>query len=331
MNVEKPTIHNMGLEKDLKRNIFDSLRKGLSFLSKSQLKSGEFPIMRWEKNKMEDISYVKTVFATSFVLHSLKYVRKFLSIDKISQRAIQFLLNEMEDDLWRFYGKNSYIHFDLDTTCCALASLKEYNANLNFKTIASKLLKYRNGQGIFNTWILDIDPPFEKIDNNVDWVVNANVLFFYSLLDWRLPEVEQYLIRIVENEIFKERSPYYESPLCFIYCLTRAYADGNNLRLIPAITKIRDYLLGITDNLPSNSLEKVLAITSLLNCGMGSVTGEYVIKHLLNEQKNDGQWPIGAFFPHPYTDFVYGSETMTTAFALEALSKYVERSGELLR
>jgi len=125
MNVEGAIIHSAGLKKDLKRDIFDSLRRGFSFLSKTQIKSGEFPIMRWEKKNIKDVSYVKTVFATSFVLHSLKHVRKFLNIDEISRRAIKFLFNEMENGHWRFYGKNSYIHFDLDTTCCVLASVKD--------------------------------------------------------------------------------------------------------------------------------------------------------------------------------------------------------------
>jgi hypothetical protein len=335
MNVEELTTDSVHLGNSLKRDIFNSLRKGFSFLSKSQLKSGEFPMMRWEKNNRKDASYVKTVFATSFVLHSLKYVRKFLDIDKISQKAIMFLFNETENDLWRFYGKGSRIHFDLDTSCCALASLKEYDIDLDYETIATKLLKYRNTQGIFNTWILDIDPPFKKVDNNVDWVVNANVLFFYSLLGWNLPEVEQYLIKVVENGIFKERSPYYDSPLCFIYCLTRAYADGNNSTLSPTIPKIRNYLLDIIrNNLLNDPLEKVLAIVGLLNCGVDSTTARYVIKHLLRDQRKDGKWLTSIFFTEgPYTEYrvVYGSEALTTAIALEAISKYAERYDELAK
>lgn len=327
MNVEE--ADNLNLE-DMKCVIFNSLRKGISFLSKSQIRSGEFPTMRWKRYDVKDISYVKTVFTTSFILHSLNNVGKFLDIDKISKKAINFLLNEMENGLWRFYGKYFRIHFDLDTTCCALASLKEYNVDVDYEIIATKLLKYRNAQGVFNTWILDIDPPFEKTDNNIDWVVNANVLFFYSLLGWNLPEVEQYLVRVVEAEMFKQRSPYYDSPFCFIYCLTRAYADGKNLRLDPAITKIRSYLLDTINKLPNDTLEKVMAIVGLLNCGVDSTTSRSVIKHLLNDQKEDGRWSIGIFFTGgPYTEYriVYGSEELTTAIALEALSKYVERYG----
>lgn len=145
---------------DMKSVILDSLRKDISFLSKSQFRSGEFPTMRWKRNSIKDISYVKTVFTTSFILHSLKHVGRFLNINKISKKAIRFLLNEMENGLWRFYGKGSRIHFDLDTTCCALASLKEHSVDLDYEITATKLLNYRNIQGVFNTWILDVDPSF---------------------------------------------------------------------------------------------------------------------------------------------------------------------------
>lgn len=128
-----------------------------------------------------------------------------------------------------------------------------------------------------------------------------------------------------------QRSPYYDSPLCFVYCLTRAYADGKNLRLSPAIPKIRNYLLNFISKLPSDALEKSLATVSLLNCDVNSTTAEYMIKYLLNDQKKNGGWPIGIFFPHPFTDFVYGSEVLTTAIALEAISKYIEKHGELLK
>ena len=242
----------------MKSVILDSLRRGIFFLSKSQFKSGEFPTMRWKRNSKENVSYVKTVFITSFVLHSLKHIEKFLEIGKVKQKAVNFLLNEMESCLWRFYGKGSRIHFDLDTTCCALASLKEHSVDLDYEITATKLLNYRNIQSVFNTWILDVDPPFEKMDNNIDWVVNANVLFFYSLLGRNLPEVGQYLVGVVETEMFKQRSPYYDSPFCFIYCLTRAYADGKNLGLGHIITKMRSYLLNTINKLPSDALEKVM-------------------------------------------------------------------------
>lgn len=290
-------------------------------------------MMRWDKSKAKDASYVKSVFITSFIIHSLRHVGKFVPVDKISQHAINFLLDEMENNgLWRFYGKKSYIHFDIDTTCCVLAALKEWGIKMDYYAIASKLLEYRNAQGVFNTWILNVDPPFEKKDNNVDWVVNANALFFYSLLGQSLPDVGRYLIRVVEIDAFKQRSPYYDSPFCFIYCLTRAYADGNAMKLRPAIAKIKDCLLSIKadDKLHSDTLQSALATVGLLNCSEGSAKSARLIEYLLSMQRREGGWSTGIFFTEgPYTEhhIVYGSDELTTAIALEAISKYAEKHG----
>jgi hypothetical protein len=331
MSVEKSTTDVAPLNNSLERDILDSLGKGFSFLCGSQLKSGEFPIMRWQRGD-KDACYVKTVFATSFVLHSLRHVGKFLNVDEVSKRAVEFLLGETENSLWRFCGKGSRIHFDLDTTCCVLASLKEYDIDLDYEAIASKLLKYRNAQGVFYTWILNVDPPFEKADNNVDWVVNANVLFFYSLLGWSLPELERYLIRVVETKMFKQRSPYYDSPFCFTYCLTRAYGDGKNLALSLAIPKIKEHILEFMEKPQGDPLDVALASVSLLNCGIEPASSAHIMKCLLSMQRMDGGWPAGIFFTQgPYTEHrvVYGSEALTTAIALEAISKYMEKCGEL--
>lgn len=289
--------------------------------------------MRWERPNMQNASYVKSVFLTSFVLHSLRHVKTFAHVEKIGQQTIKFLLNEMGNNgLWRFYGKKSYIHFDLDTTCCVLAALKEYGIEMDYNTIASRLLRYGKAEGVFNTWVLDVDPPFEKKDNNVDWVVNTNALFFYSLLNQHLPRVEQYLLRVVETESFKQRSPYYDSPFCFIYCLTRAYADGHNLKLKPAMAEIKDYLLGIKaeNKLYDSPLQSALATIGLLNCSREVSESAQAIEYLLSTQRKDGGWPMGAFFTGgPYEEYriLYGSEELTTGIALEAISKYAKYQG----
>ncbi|MCK4816085.1 hypothetical protein KA005_09955, partial [bacterium] len=304
-------------------------------LANRQLPSGEFATRRWEKPKVETASYVKSVFITSFVLHSLRYVENLTQVKEISQRAIGFLLNEMErDGLWRFFGRDSFIHFDVDCTCCILASLKEWRIEIDYHALASLLLKYRDDKGLFYTWILDICPPFEKGDNNIDWVVNANVLFFYSLLDQPLPEVEQYLIRIVETGAFQQRSPYYgslyyDSPFAFIYCLTRAYADGCNSRLSPVVAKVRGYLLHVNaENIScGDHLENALAAVGLLNCGCGITESTQVVRYLLSIQEEDGGWPMGIFHTGgPYTEYriAYGSRELTTSIALEAIFKYLK-------
>jgi hypothetical protein len=313
-----------------------SLKKGFSFLDSSQLPSGEFQTKQWigDDSCEHALKFqIKSVFITSFVLHSLKIIAKHINVKRSAQKALEFLLSEMEDQgLWRFYGKESKIPFDIDCVCCILAALKEWEIEMDYEKIASRLLRYRNAKNIFNTWILDEDPHFAKINfNNVDWVANANVLFFYSLLGQRLQEVEQYLITFVKTEAFKQRSTFYP-PMSGVYCLTRAYADGKNKGLKPAISKIKEYLTSIeAENNLQDSLYTALATVALQNCYERRAPNSQLIEDLMNMQQTDGRWPTGIFFSsvmrgHPEISFKWGSDELTTAFALEAIAKYFDRS-----
>jgi hypothetical protein len=321
----------------LESQIITALEEGFSFLSSNQLPSGEFATRQWIGDNACERALkfpVKSVFITSFVLHSLKEISKFIDVEQIAHKAIEFLLAEMEDNgIWRFYGKKSNIPFDIDCTCCVLAALKEWEIDMDYEAIASRLLRYRNSENVFNTWILDVDPCFfEMRYNNIDWVVNANVLFFYSLLHQRLPEVEQYLLSIVETEAFKQRSTYYPS-ISGIYCLTRAYADGHNSALEPAIPKIKDHLLNTkAENKLEDSISNALLSIALQNCYKGKAPVAQSIEYLLSMQRMDGGWPTGVFFNSivgecPEIIFKWGSEELTTAFALETVSKYLQKSG----
>lgn len=306
--------------------IEESLKNGIDFLSNRQLPSGEFCTMMWKRHKGH-IKYVKSVFVTSFVIHSLSGMTTNLS-KKIGIKATNFLLEEMEQDgFWRFFGKKSYIHIDLDDTCCALASLKEFDIKLDYHSRALSILRYRNDQGLFNTWVLDIDPPFEKKDNDIDWVVNANVLFFYGLLGYSIKPVERYMNHIVDNGMFKQRSLYYHSPFVFLYCLTRAYAEGNSA--LYYTTRIKDYLINVKNNrLYRNALDVALVTVSLLNCGSKPEDVIYLIEHLLNTQEVDGYWPKYTFFDGFGHTICYGSNEFTTAIALEGLVKYLRKVNE---
>jgi len=314
------------------KELIKSLQKGIQFLVDKQMHSGEFATLNWKQNNVESASYVKSVFFTSFILHSLKYSKKSITVKIISQNALNFLSNEMEiNGFWRYSGKGSFIHFDMDTTSSVLSSVKEWGIELDYQTLASSLLKYRNKQGLFYTWILDTEQPFTKKDNNIDWVVNANILFFYSLMNIPLPKVEKYLIHIVKSGKFKKRSPYYDSPFTFIYCLTRVYSDGNNSRIISIIPKIRDYLRNIINENKSfySQLENALVAVSLLNCGYTNIELRLTLKYLLNLQRKDGGWSMGSFHtggPYLGYDTFYGSDALTTAIALEAISKYLKKN-----
>lgn len=94
---------------------------------------------------------------------------------------------------------------------------------------------------------------------------------------------------------------------------------------------IRNYLLRTQEPYGSwgNEINTSLAAVSLLNLGYRGKTVDDAIEYLLNSQRNDGGWRIGSLHGGGYTypnglkvNFYWGSEEITTALSLEALSKY---------
>lgn len=302
------------------------IARGISFLKTRQLPSGEFATLRAKKSKMDDSSYVKSPFFTTFILHSLSFLKELGDINESVKKAADFLIAEKDDkDYWRFFGRNSYIPPDLDCTCCALSALYINGVELDYETIADTLLTYRNSEGAFHTWILDptlINNKDVSI-NPLDHVVNANILFFYSLIRKPLPQVVNYLCSIIKRKNF-HNSPYYDSPFSFIYCLTRAYTDGNVKDLQPILPVIKKYLLEKYDALEKqrDPLKNAQVAVSLINSGYRGYELDKAILNLIYTQDSDDGWPITSFFPFPGKLEFYGSRELNTAIALEALWKY---------
>jgi hypothetical protein len=313
----------------MNNKIIKSIRKGISFLLSKQLNSGEFSTTRAKKISMENASYIKSIFLNTFVLHSLNQLKNVFSINETVQNATKFLLNEKEGEgFWRFFGKGTHLPLDLDDTCCALSALFINGVELEYKTIAGYLLNYRDKRGIFYTWILDryLPKTSSYFENDIDWVVNANTLFFFSLIKIPIPEVTNHLCNIVEKKDFEDGSIYYYSPFSFIYCLSRAYADGGAIGLKPILGKIKSYLLNKQDTngrWSGNILENAMATESLINCGYKGIVVDGAINNLLKAQKADGGWPNSAFFVG-VPELFYGSRELTTAIAIEVLWKSSE-------
>ncbi len=313
-----------------------ALRNGFGFLNSEQLSSGEFTTQQWIMTDDENRSLsfpIKSVLVTAFILHSLTKVRKLLDVETTCKKALAFLRREKESlGLWRFYGKNSNIAFDIDSTVCVLGALKEWDVPLNYEQINSKLMDYRTEQNIFQTWLLDVDPNFSSIDHNeVDWAINSNVLYFNYLLKSELPQVEKYLTQIVENGNYMRPSINYPS-LSGIYCLSRAYSYRNSTVLDHSASKIAKYLKKrIANHEFNDDLSNALAAISFMNfVGHSNTLMRFTIKKLLKFQRNNGSWSTGFFFSVvspkcPKVQVKWGSEELTTALAMEAISEYVQR------
>lgn len=306
--------------------ISTAIEKGLTYLHQHQRPSGEFPTYFSPRLDMVGAKmYPKSVYITTFVIHSLCYLPTHPLIEPMQQRAAQFLLAEQEEfGAWYYEGQgNSRIPPDLDDTSCAVAALLKlgYQPALSYY-----MLLWQNEAaptGPYYTWIGINDNSDQPLAKQVDALVNANILFSAGLLTLSLPNTITYLQQIVQTEAYEKNNLYTVSPHFFIYCLTRAYADGQVTELKAIVPTLEDYIL---NNLPSAQAEPsafnlACLASSLLNLQTKRSQIEPYLKALLNSQQTDGGWPVwGAYAGYrPNYD---GGPALTTGLALEALGKY---------
>lgn len=299
-----------------RESIEKAIERGIDFIARKQLPSGEIPTVKADNKKMENATHIKTVTITSLVLWALRHFKNFPKVSSIIRKGIDFLISEKENDMeWRFFGKGSDIIPDMDDTVSILTVLKENNIPLNYLKYAMKLIKIRNEKGLFYTWF-----PEKGEANNIDWVVNAIVLYFFQSLGIKVPEVEEFLVEVVQKGLFKKGSLYYHSPYAFAYYISNLYADcGLNFS-----REVKESIVSfILENYTQLScIDLALSAVSLSNFKFREEEYKKMINLLINMQMNDGGWPIGTIFKHRTKEIYYGSRELTTAIALEGLYKF---------
>jgi hypothetical protein len=310
---------------------------GLRHLSRTQRPSGEFVTYTGPDLDLTDASpYPKSVYVSTFVIHSLGYVPDTPAVAWIRKRAADFLeAEEEENGTWNYEGRGEWrLPADLDCTCCAAAALVALGRRppRAFYPLLWQVVRRNESApgGPYYTWVGVNDVPDEPVAapfaQEVDPLVNANVLFCCALLGISLPGTAEYLRRVVRTEAYVGPSHYCISPHFVIYALSRAYADGRADGLAPEVPTLREFLL---KRLPSpeaeaSALNLACLAAALLNLGAGSNEVEPYLDRLLDAQERDGGWPIWASwagFPPNYD----GAPALTTALALEALGKWLNR------
>lgn len=294
------------------------IEMGIDFIVQKQLSSGEIPTSKADNKNMENATYIKTVTITFMVIGALEHLKDFPKVSSIIQKGIGFLLSESENGMiWRFYGKGSEIIPDLDDTASILTVLKKNDIPLDYHKSARRLLNIRNEKGLFYTWF-----PEKGNSNNVDWVVNANVLYFFQSLGIKIPEVKQFLIEVTQKSLFKKGSLYYHSPYAFCYLISKLYAEGGVNSFEATKEGIVNFILENYTRL--NCIDLALSVTALLNYRFDGKEIQTIIENLKSMQMEDGGWPIGTIFKHRTKEIYYGAREATTAVVLEGLDKFLK-------
>ena len=197
--------------------------------------------------------------------------------------------------------------------------------------------------GAFLTWLAYGFSQDRPVENDVDLVVNANVLFAlarYGHLD--IPGVEDAITLInkatlagYHNSEVDRISDYYPNNFAFHYCVSRAYYEGPVPGLKPSVERLADELEASAKrncegavfwNQGDPHLNTAFAILTLLNAGRNGFLVNAAVEYLESQQDPSfGNWKEAVFFiGRPESGLVirWSSSALTTAIALEALCRY---------
>jgi hypothetical protein len=325
--------------------------RGIGFLRRSQLSSGEFKVFMSPDLGLErDCVFDSTGFAAALIAHSLGFADPAEAGD-ILDKALAFLRSEMEGPgLWHYWTKRHRDHAiippDLDDTSCASVVLRRHH--IPFPSNLELVLANRTPEGLFYTWVtLRWPPPLlpsfwrvalrpwrrprrhfrfwtEPTRHDLDCVVNANVLFYLGERPETRPVID-YLLKVVRQGEEGRGDRWYSNRWMFYYALSRNYHAG-----VAALGEVRDESIGriVGGAKPDGSVDDRVLNTALAACALlywrsQPPALENAVRFLLAEQRADGSWPRTAlYYSGPRMRYAWGSEELVTGFCLEALLHY---------
>lgn len=302
-----------------------TLRVGADFIARQQAKDGSFLGHASRRpHDFRDYREHQTIFFTALIstcLQGVPYTKK------LRAQAINFLISQQSDaGSWNYWRRDSYENDerpypdDLDDTFCALAALAAYDPKLIDGTVLGKVanLLVANEDkpgGPYQTWLTDWreSPAW----NDVDLAVNANIGYFLSLQNVRVPNLEQFVADALTTGKFESR--YYCGPIPSWYFLSRWYGGT-------ALGQLKEYVrTALTARTYTNNpLMLALLVTTACNLDLAAVVIKPAAQRL-RELQVDDHWAAEALYDEPPvagTAYYAGSEALTTAFVLEALVHY---------
>jgi hypothetical protein len=330
-----------------------SIERGLDFLERRQLATGEFKVYRSTDHALEkDCIVDSSPFPTALIAYSLGFSDS-IKAKAMLEKVVQFFLAEMEGPgLWRYWTNNHEHHKtippDLDDIACVSSVLRQHG--VPFPSNIQHIMANRNRQGLFYTWLTPRWPmplnlaywrvvlrqwlsPLklhyfwklnESAPNDVDCVVNANVLFYVGE-NQNTQAVIEHLIEVVRRGEEACCDKWHLNRFTFYYALSRNLLSG-----VQSLAILRDEIVerivaaaNLDGSIGANALETALAICALLNGNWLVPDVVPAIRFLLAAQQPTGDWPRAVlYYGGPKKYYGWGSEDLTTGFCLESLLRY---------
>lgn len=303
------------------------IKNGITYLHSSQEKDGSYlsfsspTALHFRKQ----FTY-HTTFINSLILLTLHSLQSTPTLTIIKKQLASFLLSQKSTHWsWNYWIRDSQeakmfpYPDDLDDTFCALTALYQYNPKLISGDVMASIVQMlvtteQKEGGPYKTWLITNDT--NKKWSDIDIAVNCNIAYFLSLNEITLPKVSKFINSVVKKGQFI--SPYYVSPYSTIYFLSRFYKSTYKNILLTKLLSLRkkDYSWG-------NPLDTALAISSLLNLGIMPQQLRNSISYLTKKPEQLFQaYPFCMDPTRNKKKYYAGSPALTTAFALEAITKY---------
>jgi hypothetical protein len=341
---------------ELAAQVPGALARGLDWLHRRQLPSGEFQVLYIDdRNGPGQWGPVPCIFPTALVSECLLALPNSPATENMLDRACRFLIaNGHGPGLWSHFPEGHFLRAlcgpDVDDTACICALLRARGITAPLARSVPLLLANRNAKGLFHTWFvtrpcwsLDLDYwrvvlaewrhprttlrywlSMEGPRNGVDGVVNANVLYYLGDCPQTQPVID-YLLRIIANHEEARCDLWYHQPNVVYYFFSRNYARGIS-RLEPARQPMMDRIrasAGPDGRLGATVLETAMGACALMNLGVPASELTATIHFLLQSWMPEGGWPRGRLYYGGKSDATaWGSEELTTGFCLEALARF---------
>ncbi|MBI2034887.1 MAG: hypothetical protein HYT11_04110 [Candidatus Levybacteria bacterium] len=305
-----------------------AIASGITYLQSQQQDDGSFvSFSSPHRFNFQKAHSFHSPFATALILSSLITLEETPVLKIIKQKAAHFLLKQ-KSDYWSFNywakgskeAKEKPYPDDLDDTFCSLSALYQYNPSLIDGKAMAKIVMLLTATeekegGPYRTWLVKDEAP--TVWKDIDVAVNSNIAYFLSLQDIQLPNLHIFIESRIKNDL---SSPYYPTVFPLIYFISRFYKGNKREQLIKMLANKRN------SRKFNDPLSSALRISAILNLNGFPYNVEKSISDLLHIQTR-GFWKASGFCIDPARQgktFYAGSSALTTAFCLEAISKYLK-------
>ncbi len=312
----------------------DSIRRGLVFLESDMDENGAWRCVRFNVAR-PDIPrhFEKPPFVSALCVLALESCREARA-NTICNATRNYLVDTIErPGFWRYYR---HLPQDLDSTALCSLVIGSHPWIFLGRNVP-RMLSNRDEEGRFLTWILEDDEPdvASRFRIEADPVVNANVIA--HLGDHReTRDAQRWLEALIGDGKVEGTSKWYPDTVTTYYAASRAMVRGR-----PALHTLRPTLGGRILDLfgekgeAGDILQTAQAVSALYNVRMLERidTGQQM-ERFLDSQREDGSWPEQLAFGDQTLrwgvlgQIGHGSEAITTAFCIEAMSRIVEVLGQ---